>query len=201
MHRTTLLFHTELLLALTIIPITSLPAAEPRPGDAAIERSLAQETTALSQNVLAGADSKESWEERRAELRRQYLDMLGLWPLPERTPLKATATGKLERDAFTVEKVHFQSKPGLYVTGNLYLPNPPPKDKVPAVLYVCGHSGRGRDGNKTAFQHHGMWFATHGYVCLIIDTLQLGEVAGIHHGTYNHNRWWWQGDGYKPRGW
>src|SRR5262245_66092649 len=86
MHRTTLLFHTELLLALTIIPITSLPAAEPRPGDAAIERSLAQETTALSQNVLAGADSKESWEERRAELRRQYLDMLGLWPLPERTP-------------------------------------------------------------------------------------------------------------------
>jgi dienelactone hydrolase len=66
------------------------------------------------------------------------------------------------------------------------------------VLYVCGHSGRGRDGNKTAFQHHGMWFATHGYACLLIDTLQLGEIAAIHHGTYRFNRWWWQACGYTP---
>src|SRR5262245_26109259 len=173
---------------------------EPRAGDTAIEKYLAQETIGLNQFVLAGANSKEEWEARRDELKRQYLDMLGLWPLPERTPLKATATGKLERDAFTVEKVHFQSKPGLYVTGNLYLPSPPPREKLPAVLYVCGHSGRGRDGNKTAFQHHGMWFATHGYVCLIIDTLQLGEVAGIHHGTYRHDRWWWHAAGYTPAG-
>ena len=75
-----------------------------------------------------------------------------------------------------------------------------PGAKLPAVLYVCGHSGRGRDGNKTAFQHHGMWFATHGYVCLIIDTLQLGEIAAIHHGTYRYDRWWWQARGYTPAG-
>ena len=72
--------------------------------------------------------------------------------------------------------------------------------KLPAVLYVCGHSGRGRDGNKTAFQDHGMWFAANGYVCLIIDTLQLGEIAGKHHGTYNLGRWWWQARGYTPAG-
>ena len=98
-----------------------------------------------------------------------------------------------------MEKLHFQSRPHLYVTGNLYLPkDAKPGAKLPAVLYVCGHSGRGRDGNKTAFQHHGMWFATHGYVCLIIDSLQLGEIAGIHHGTYRYNRWWWQARGYAP---
>jgi dienelactone hydrolase len=68
------------------------------------------------------------------------------------------------------------------------------------VLYVCGHSGRGRDGNKTAFQDHGMWFASNGYICLIVDTLQLGEIAGIHHGTYSQNRWWWQSLGYTPAG-
>src|SRR5213076_2696911 len=89
--------------------------------------------------------------------------------------------------------------PGLYVTGNLYRPKKI-DGKLPAVLYVCGHSGRGRDGNKTAFQDHGMWFATNGYVCLVIDTLQLGEVAGIHHGTYNQGRWWWQALGYTPAG-
>src|SRR5207237_8522002 len=70
----------------------------------------------------------------------------------------------------------------------------------PASLYVCGHSGRGRDGNKTAFQDHGLWFASNGYVCLIVDTLQLGEVAGKHHGTYNLNRWWWHSRGYTPAG-
>src|SRR4029077_3219866 len=78
---------------------------------------------------------------------------------------------------------HFQSRPGLYVTGNLYRPRQV-EGKLPAVLYVCGHSGRGRDGNKTAFQDHGLWFANNGYVCLIVDTLQLGEIPGIHHGTY-----------------
>src|SRR5205085_2181277 len=55
-----------------------------------------------------------------------------------------------------------------------------------------------RDGNKTAFQHHGAWFATHGYAALLIDTLQLGEIAAIHHGTYRENRWWWQARGYTP---
>jgi hypothetical protein len=37
-------------------------------------------------------------------------------------------------------------------------------------------------GNKTAYQHHAAWFASNGYVCLVIDTLQLGEIEGIHHG-------------------
>jgi cephalosporin-C deacetylase-like acetyl esterase len=98
-----------------------------------------------------------------------------------------------------IEKLHFQSKPGLYVTGNLFRPKKV-EGKLPAILYVCGHSGRGRDGNKTAFQDHGMWFATNGYVCLIIDTLQLGEIPGKHHGTYNLERFWWQSLGYTPAG-
>ena len=100
----------------------SLSAAEPRPGDEAIEKYLAGETKLLSLSVLAEADSREAWEAKREELKRQYFDMLGLWPLPERTPLKAQVTGTAARENFTVEKVHFQSKPGLYVTGNLYLP-------------------------------------------------------------------------------
>jgi dienelactone hydrolase len=45
-----------------------------------------------------------------------------------------------------------------------------------------------------------MWFATNGYVCLIIDTLQLGEIPGLHHGTYREGRWWWQAAGYTPAG-
>jgi hypothetical protein len=45
-----------------------------------------------------------------------------------------------------------------------------------------------------------MWFARHGYVCLVVDTLQLGEIAAIHHGTYREERWWWHSRGYTPAG-
>jgi dienelactone hydrolase len=171
-------------------------------GQTMIEDYLRQEAVRLEARFLQDLQTREQWERRRPELRREYLEMLGLWPVPERTPLEAKVTSQLERPAgFRVENLHFQSRPHLYVTGNLYLPqDAAPGAKLPAVLYVCGHSGRGRDGNKTAFQHHGMWFATHGYVCLMIDSLQLGEIAGIHHGTYRYDRWWWLARGYTPAG-
>ncbi len=143
--------------------------------------------------------TKEDWEKLRPELHRQYLEMLGLYPLPERSPLNAQVVGTAKKNGVAVERLHFQSLPHLYVTGNLYRPENP-AGKLPAILYACGHWDRGRDGNKSVFQHHGFWFASHGYVCLIIDTLQLGEAAGIHHGTYRHNRWWWHARGYTPAG-
>jgi cephalosporin-C deacetylase-like acetyl esterase len=174
---------------------------EAKPGDAMIEAYLARQTDESGKRVFDGATSRAEWEARRPRLKQEYFEMLGLWPLPEKTPLHATVTGTVERakEGVVVENLHFQSKPGLYVTGNLYRPKEG-KGKLPAVLYVCGHSGRGRDGNKTAFQHHGVWFASHGFVCLIIDTLQLGEIPGIHHGTYREGRWWWQARGYTPAG-
>ncbi len=179
-----------------------LAADDADAGRRMIENYLRQEAVELDARFLDGVKTRDDWEKLRPKLREQYLDMLGLWPLPEKTPLEPHVTGVIERDeGFRVEKVQFQSRPHLYVTGNLYRPKQLAEgEKLPAVLYVCGHSGRGRDGNKTAFQHHGMWFATHGYVCLIIDTLQLGEIAGIHHGTYNQGRWWWQARGYTPAG-
>jgi dienelactone hydrolase len=179
------------------------PLATP---DAMIDAYLAAEVKRIGPRFMDGARTKDAWAAARPRLKREFLDMLGLDPLPEKTPLKATVTGTLERHGVTIEKVHFQSKPGLYVTGNLYRPagreRKPGESpaKHPAILYVCGHSGRGRDGNKTAFQDHGLWFAANGYVCLVVDTLQLGEVAGKHHGTYNLQRWWWHDRGYTPAG-
>jgi dienelactone hydrolase len=188
---------------LPLLLLAMTPAADPPAdtikGDEAIHKYLAAEVKRLGERFMDGAKTKAEWEAKRPKLKEQFLDMLGLWPLPEKTPLKATVTGTLDRGNVTIEKLHFQSKPGLYVTGNLYRPKKNDK-KLPAILYVCGHSNKGRDGNKTAFQDHGLWFASHGFVCLVVDTLQLGEVAGKHHGTYNLGRFWWQDRGYTPAG-
>lgn len=171
------------------------------PGDEMIQAYLARETAKISAQFDDDLATKDAWEAKRPEYIEQYYYMLGLSPRPEKTPLKATITGTLKGDGYIVDMLHYQSRPGLYVTGNLYRPADAKEgQKLPAVYYVCGHSGRGRNGNKVAFQSHGIWFARHGYICLVVDTLQLGEIAAFHHGTYNLGRWWWHSRGYTPAG-
>ena len=174
-------------------------------GDEMLANYLELRTVEIEDSFLGEVGDKEDWNERKAEHRERLGYMLGLSPDRPRTDLKATITGKLEGDGFTVENLHYQSSPGLYVTGNLYLPAERNKgDKYPAVLYVCGHGrvkkGGVSFGNKVHYHHHGAWFARNGYVCLTIDTIQLGEIEGIHHGTYSKNMWWWVSRGYTPAG-
>lgn len=184
---------------------TPLRAAEPATerGERMLDAYLRQQVKQIAERCLTDVSSKEEWEKRRPELRRQFFDMMGLWPLPPRTDLRPVVTGKIDTEHFTVEKLHFQSVPGLYVTANLYVPKKLAKP-APAIVYVCGHANTVIDkvsyGSKVNYQHHPAWFAEHGYVCLILDTLQLAEIPGLHHGTHNQKMWWWQTLGYTPAG-
>lgn len=179
------------------------PVANTKAGDEMLARYFAAETERLESASLAEIKTLEDWNGRRDEYRRQLREMLGLDPLPARTPLQPVVTGRVDHPDFTVEKVQFQSRPQLYVTGNLYLPKN--RDgKAPAILYVCGHGNNKKDGvsygSKSFYQHHGAWLARNGYVTLIIDTLQLGEIEGLHHGTHREGMWWWNSRGYTPEG-
>jgi len=177
------------------------PPDRDQPGDEMIQKYLEHKTEKIFGQFLEHIESVEDWKKLRSKYKEEYFYMMGLWPMPQKTPLKATITGTLQGDDYVVDMLHYQSQPRLYVTANLYRPKNIAKgQRLPAVLYVCGHSSRGRNGNKTAFQSHGIWFARHGYICLILDTLQLGEIAAIHHGTYREGRWWWHSRGYTPAG-
>jgi dienelactone hydrolase len=174
------------------------------PGNRLIDRYFAEQAREISaDNGLAQIQTAADWQAKAPEYRRQMFEMLGLDPLPEKTPLHPTKTGELKGDGFIVEKLHFQSMPGLYVTANLYRPEKADKP-LPTILYVCGHANVVKEGvsmgNKTGYEHHGEWFARHGYACLIIDTVQLGEIRGEHHGTFSKGRWWWFSRGYTPAG-
>src|SRR5450759_965850 len=67
------------------------------------------QTDMIAGQCLADVRSPEDWQARRGEYRRQLQEMLGLWPMPERTDLKPVITAKLEHPEFTVEKLHFQA--------------------------------------------------------------------------------------------
>ncbi|WP_435011611.1 alpha/beta hydrolase family protein [Tundrisphaera lichenicola] len=177
------------------------------PGFGADDPPLAEyfrsEVAKIEAKPLAGANSAETWKAARPELRRQIREMLGLDPMPDRGDLHVQITGTIERPDFVIERLHYQSSPGLYVTGNLYRPKKV-EGRLPAILYVCGHAKVEKDGVilgcKAHYQHHPAWFAANGYVCLIVDTLQLGEVPGLHHGTAREAMWWWESRGYTPAG-
>lgn len=172
-------------------------------GDKMTAAYFRAETARVHTANFSGLTTLADWEAQRGRLRAELFEMLGLAPLPPRGDLRATVTGHVEHPEFTVEKLHYQSLPGLYVTANLYVPKVR-TGPVPAILYVCGHGNvkeRGVSyGAKTSYQHHGAWFARHGYVCLMIDTIELGELEGTHHGTHREGQWWWNARGYSPGG-
>lgn len=182
---------------------TDPPPADTSAGDALVSEYFRLQTEKLAAASLADIQTLEDWQQHREEYRRQLQEMLGLDPMPQRTDLQATITGVVKDHGIVVEKLHFQSMPGLYVTASLYRPEQV-DEPLPTILYVCGHGRVVKDGvslgNKATYQHHGAWFARNGYVCLIIDTIQLGEIEGQHHGTYRYGKWWWNNRGYTPAG-
>jgi hypothetical protein len=133
------------LLCLTLLYFTALPLVSAQEstldtsrGDTMIAKYFAQQTSAIEDRWLEGIKTKEDWLTQRTKHLTQLKDMLGLNPFPKKTPLNVVITGTTKHESFRVENIHFQSRPGLYVTGNLYVPDEV-DEKLPAILYVCGH--------------------------------------------------------------
>lgn len=91
--------------------------------------------------------SLEAWAVRAEQLQRRVLVACGLWPMPEKPPIEATIHGLVDCDDHTVERVYFESSPGLYVTGSLYRPK---GFSGPRPTVLCPH-GHWKDAR---FYHH-----------------------------------------------
>ena len=97
--------------------------------------------------AVAAIRTPEELAAKQRAWRATWLESLG--GLPERTPLEDRTTGVIQCEGYRIEKVVFQSQPGVYVTGLLYLPTDPKfKAPYPGLLVVHGHSNEGklRDG-------------------------------------------------------
>ena len=163
-----------------------------------IREHLCRVAAEVTDNSLSDIKTKEQWLAERPKRFQQYLEMQGILDFPpkdKRTPLNVTVTGVVKRDDVTIEKLYYESLPGLYVTGNLYIPNNL-DGPTPAVLYVCGHSST----QKVHYQPHARRWAQLGFVTLIVDTIQFGEIKGRHHGCYRYGEFNWYSRGYTPAG-
>jgi len=107
----------------------------------------------------------------QSELRAKALALVGGLP-DERTPLNARVSGVVPRDGYRIERVIFESLPGLHVTASVYVPERPGGRK-PAVLVACGHSPLGKA--YPAYQEIAGRLAKRGYVVLVWDPVGQGE--------------------------
>lgn len=125
----------------------------------------------------------EDWKQAAAKIKRQILVSNGLWPMPEKTPLNAVVYGRIDRGDHTVEKVYIRSRPGHYVTGNLYRPKEI-KGKVPGILCPHGHWANGRfydagDGAKAQLESGAEEFESGAHSPLQARMVQLARMGCV----------------------
>jgi len=127
------------------------------------------------------ADKKE-WEVYREQLKRQLMEKAGIGAIDHKLPLQVVETGVLQMKGYQIKNIAYQSRPGIYVTANLYVPEG--KGVFPGVILMMGHSNNGRFYDN--YQSVGHSLALNGYVCLAVDPWGAGERT-TNHGKHEYH--------------
>jgi dienelactone hydrolase len=123
-----------------------------------------------NRHAIAALRTRADAEAYVAAVRKKIALSFGAFP--PKTPLNARITGRVDRDAYQIEHVLFESRPGFLVTANLYVPKGR-KFPLPGVVASCGHSINGKAAE--AYQSFAQGLARMGYVVLIFDPIGQGE--------------------------
>ena len=120
--------------------------------------------------TLAGLTTRSDAETYVERMRQKIRASFG--PFPEKTPLNPRVMKVVERDAYKIENVLFESRPGFLVSANLYVPKGR-RFPLPGVVASCGHSANGKAID--TYQSFCQGLARLGYVVLIFDPIGQGE--------------------------
>jgi cephalosporin-C deacetylase-like acetyl esterase len=110
------------------------------------------------------------WEKFRDSRLEALRASLGIFPSPP-ADLNVHVTKKLEGEGYRIENLVFESRPGLWVTANLYLPAKP-RGPMPGILICHSHHN---PKSQSELQDMGMTWARLGCLVLVMDQLGHGE--------------------------
>jgi dienelactone hydrolase len=127
-------------------------------------------------------ETLEAWTRHKGVLRQKLLESWGGFPR-EACDLAQKKLGEIVRDGYRVEKIVFQTRPGVLMTANAYVPDG--TGKRPAVLCVHGH-WRGAKQDPVP-QARCIGLAKSGFFVLAVDAFGAGErgigkALGEYHG-------------------
>lgn len=120
--------------------------------------------------------SREDWERLREEQLKRLRAALGSFPQQPET-LDVHITKKIEGDGFVIENLVYRTRPGMWVTANLYVPDVAQQAqsvKQPGILIAHSHH---QPKTQEELQDMGMTWARNGCLVLVIDQLGHGERA------------------------
>lgn len=108
------------------------------PGSLLIDdlRNKADELYDLRDKQTSAISTIEDWKARQLSIKSQLRNIFRGVEIS--SPLNPKIMGIIKKDGYRIEKIVFESSPGYYVTGCLYIPDKI-KSKVPAVLHLMGH--------------------------------------------------------------
>lgn len=87
---------------------------------------------------------------------------------PSKDPLHISTYGTATRDGYRIEKLTYESQPGILIPALLYLPEGQPA-KLPAIVYADG------EGKKAAAEDAAQWVHK-GFIVLSLDLRGMGET-------------------------
>lgn len=121
-----------------------------------------------------------SWETRARQIRQGILEGAELSHMPIKKPLQVIRNGRKVMKDYTVENIAFESLPGYFVTGNLYLPT---KKFTSAAGILCSHGhGHNPDGRfHEQMQKRCATLARMGAVVFAYDMIGYGNSQQCSH--------------------
>jgi len=146
-------------------------------------RGLARKAVEKRDAELAKLVTPAAIEARQKWARQTLWKLIG--GMPERTPLNARTTGSFERERYRVEKVIYESRPGLFIPANLYVPKQG-NGPFPAVLFQSGHYNEGKVNPN--YQRCCQGLAQLGFVVLAFDPMGQGERIQYPDSSGTHTR-------------
>ncbi|MCE9561303.1 MAG: SMP-30/gluconolactonase/LRE family protein [Planctomycetes bacterium] len=173
--------------ALLIVPLflaCPIQAADDVPPNKQYQAFVLKQAAELRKNDKP-PETLAAWTQQEAELRKNLLTAWGGFP-EKPCPLDPQQHGEpLKRDGYVVEKLTIQTRPGVRMTANLYVPDAAKKKKAAAILMVHGH-WRGAKQDPVV-QSRCIGAAKLGFVVLCVDAFGAGErgvgtALGEYHG-------------------
>lgn len=129
------------------------------------------------QAYLAGDEARDGivtpaqLKSRQEAVRAGFLASIGGLP-PADCPLLPMDCGVLREHGLRIEKIAFQTRPGIWATCNVYVPDAI-KEPGPAVLFLCGHHDEAKHADE--YQMVCRQLARSGLVVLALDPVGQGE--------------------------
>jgi hypothetical protein len=170
-----------LLAAITLVPVAALD--EQWPPHHVIDEQVAVEALQACRQTWHDGPS---WYARAEVIRSHLISTLGFDPSVGRPPVAARVSAPQQRLGYTISNVLLETAPGLYIAGNLYLPDRElPEGGRSIVLCPHGHFRGSGDNPEGRFQHNYQRLcgelAQRGAIVMTWDMVGWGESTWLAH--------------------